>query len=107
MGTKQEAMQSVAAITLLAFVAQAHANEVAANDMDNSQADQLVDQVLNKLANKLMDRVVSTSPIDSVDTTTLGKPAHNLGGPAQADPLAPSSPDKEEVIIVDEQPEDG
>merc|ERR1711977_690421 len=66
------------------------------------------DQVLNKLANKLIDRVVGASPIHSedLDTTTLGKPAHNLGAPAQADSLASSSPDNEEVIIV-EEPIDG
>merc|ERR1712224_679758 len=98
-------MQSVTLITLLAFVAQAHANKVATNDLDDSQ----VDQVLSKLATKLIDRVLGASPIRSedLDTTTLGKPAHNLGVPAQADPLASSSPDQEEVIIVEEQPEDG
>jgi len=108
-------MQSITLITLLAFVAQANANEVAANDMDDSQADQLVDQVLHKLASKLIDRVLTASPVhdDGMDTTTLGKPAHNLEVPAQANPsvpsshFAPSSQDKEEVIIIEEEPEDG
>ena len=105
-------MQSITLITLIAFAAQANANEVAANDMDDSQADQLVDQVLNKLASKLLDRVLTAAPAhdEDMDTTTLGKPAHNLEVPAQANPsshFAPSSPDKEEVIIIEEEPEDG
>jgi len=99
-------MQSITLITLL--VAQSHANEVAANltanDMDDSQADQLVDQVLNKLASKLIDRVLTASSVhdEGMDTTTLGKPA-------QANPsdFAPSSPNRDEVIIVEEDPEDG
>merc|ERR1712193_550452 len=79
--------------------------------MDDSQADQLVDQVLNKLASKLIDRVLTASSDhdEDMDTTTLGKPAQNLGVPAQANPseFAPSSPDAEEVVIVEEEPKDG
>merc|ERR1711904_685530 len=79
---------------------------------DDSQADQLVDQVLNKLASKLIDRVLTAAPAhdEDMDTTTLWKPANNLEVPAQANPsshFAPSSPDKEEVIIIEEEPEDG
>jgi len=119
---RKEIMLIITLIALLAFVAQAYANEVAANvtvnDMDDVQADQLVDQVLNKLASKLIDRVLAASAVHDegmvrMDTTTLGKPAHNIGVPAHANPsdpsshLAPSSPDTEEVIIIEEEPEDG
>ena len=82
-------MRSFTLIAFFAFVAQANGNEVAANDMDDAQADQLVDQVLNKLASKLIDRVLTASslPEEGMDSTTLGKP-------------------REEVIIIDEPQDD-
>merc|ERR1711869_85885 len=46
--------------------------------------------VLNKLASKLIDRVLTASSVhdEDVDTTTLGKPAHDLGVPEDGDALA-------------------
>merc|ERR1712072_1505787 len=49
--TRKEAMRSVTLITLFAFVAQAHAEELAAND----SMDEFADMLMDKLADKLFD----------------------------------------------------
>merc|ERR1712159_57161 len=83
------AMRTFTLIALLAFTAQAHAEE------PDSNADNLMDKLADRLVGKLVDKLVD-----------LGSPfANNLG--LQASPTsydAPSVPD-EEVIVV-EEPQD-
>jgi len=78
-------MRSVALIALLSSFA--HAEEVAATDMNDSQnsMDQFADELMEKLANKLVDRV-GASYLDNtdMDTAMLGKPGH-LGLPLDSD----------------------
>merc|ERR1719181_543915 len=108
-------MCSVALITLLAFVAQAHGEEAAANQMSDSQMDELADQFMVKLANKLVDRVLKeTSFVDNedLDTSTRGKPG-NLdslqdGSRYVASYMAPSAsqePFSEEELEREEEEE--
>merc|ERR1719359_1592143 len=56
--TNKEAMHSVTLITLLAFVGQAYAEEVAANDIDDSQ------RFMNEVIDKLVDKLADTSDED-------------------------------------------
>merc|ERR1739848_17423 len=57
--TKEE-MGSITLIALLAFVAQAHAEELAANDMTDAQnaMDEFTDELLDTLADKLADQLI-------------------------------------------------
>jgi hypothetical protein len=66
-------MHSVALAALFSFVAQAHAQEVAANSLDK-----LEDEMVEKMANKLVDRVEASflAKADDLDSTTLGKPGN-------------------------------
>jgi hypothetical protein len=70
---------------LLSFLAQAHAQEVAANDMNDSHnsMDEFEDELVEKMANKLADRVDASFLRNSdLDSTTLGKPG-NVAIPQQ------------------------
>jgi len=100
-------MRSITLISSLAFIAQVDANAQAVKDSD-SQADNLIDA----LADRLVERVHNALSFqkESMDVTTLGKPGY-LEGPADArvpiSNFVPSSTDKQEVIIIEEPPDDG
>jgi len=105
-------MHCAALVALLSFVAQAHAEDVAANDMNDSQTnmDQFADKLMEKLANKLVDRIGS-SLLDNadLDTTTLGKPGH-LGLPLESNlplqiSLGPEQEDDRALADYDDQRE--
>jgi len=72
-------MYCVALIALLSCVTQAHAEDVAATDMN----DQFADELMEQLANKLVDRVgASFLQNADLDDSTLAKPGH-LGLPQE------------------------
>jgi len=102
--TKLEVMCSVALIALLSFVARAHADQVAANHIDDS-ADDFADKFVQMFANKLIDRIEASSTLNTdLDITTLGKPGnleiplqHNL--PVQTSYGQDQEPDQFESML--------
>merc|ERR1712224_982781 len=69
-------MRNATMIVLLAFVAQAHAQEVAANHASDTQAS--VDKLVDKLVAKLFDRALKAASLNRAElySTTLEKPRH-------------------------------
>jgi hypothetical protein len=83
-------MRSVPRIILLAFVAQAHAKEVAENHIGNNQ-DAMV-KLVDEVVDMLHDRILRASPVQhkDLDDTTLGKvtPSGNLAMRSSTGPLS-------------------
>jgi hypothetical protein len=101
-------MSSVALITLLAFVATAHAEDVPKTDVANAlenmkDTDSFANIFLEKLTNRLLDRVNEASFPETnanLDSSTLGKPGHLQAISASAGELYQPEEEVEVIEVI-------